>query len=285
MCTRHLSATLLYFSMVHLASADLNQYLIRTTEWLVDHSSVVCVADFTDTEVGAPRILHVFKGDVNGVRWPLKEPKFNGRHYLEPPANGTVKLLFIGKRNELWQTVGLARQQPTYVRNIRDVFYGVDQYGNVHLTESSLFRGVRTQIAKQKSASVSRRRHCHAKVSGIEAPAYFPLEGSEETYVLVVDFNVERRDHFVARLKDGNVAERIHAIKELAGLDDPVAVSAIKTATHVSSVQPSFVYDWHDKIVREQSDETVRNSAKKALAGISEATDETAGGRKGNAAH
>jgi len=253
---------------VRFTLADLNQYMIRTTEWLVDHSSVICLVEYSnDPSVASPKLLRTLKGTPEEIEWPLKKADFDGYFYYGPPARGAVRLLFVGGENELLQAVDLGRSQIESPR-LHDVFYGVDRYGNLHLTESSLIDGIRDRLNALPSPPVARRRDStHFDRSGIEAPASFPFECGDETFVLVVDFTVARRDHYLAELQSGDCPERLHAIKELSQLEDPKATAAIEAAakTKASSVLPSHVFRWSDRRVHSQAEETVRSAAEAAL--------------------
>ena len=194
--------TFLCLSPLRPLHADLNQHMVRTTEWLVDHSTVICIANFSD-EGGnpKPKVLQTIKGDSKALTWPLKEADFDGYHYLGPPATGTVRLLFVGENHELWQAVDLGRH-PISSPTLHQVFYGVSQYGEVLLTESSLMDAIRTHMAAQPGTLVKRRNtSTHFSRSGIEAPRSFPFENGGETFVLVVDFNTGRRDYYIKQLQ------------------------------------------------------------------------------------
>lgn len=249
-----------------VAHADLNQYMIRTTEWLVDHSKVICVAEFEDAiSDSMRRVLTTIKGDAKSVKWPLKKPKSDGYMYFGPPSKGTVRLVFIGENHEMWQAVQLGRHagdSPT----LHDVLFGVSQYGKLYVTESSLIDAIRTQMAAPPSNSVVRFRSSpHFGRSGIETPPSFPFENGGETFVLVVDFNERRRDHFLRQLKAGDCAERLHAIRELSQLEDSAAGAGVEAATRAVGVTPSHVYRWSDRRVHSESDDSVRLAAQNAL--------------------
>lgn len=266
MTVRLLLLPLLCLCSLRAAHADLNQYMIRTTEWLVDHSRVICVATFDEKDQGSNgKVLATIKGDASAVTWPLKTPAFDGYHYYGPPTRGTVRLLFIGDNQELWQSVEMGRY-PIDSPTLHDVFYGVDQYGKVHLTESSLVDSIRAHIDARASKAVTRRKTSpHFSRSGIEAPPTFPLENGGETFVLVVDFTEKRRDYYLEQLKSGDCAERLHAIKELSELNDPQAYAAIEAATRASGVEPSYSFDWSDRRVHMQADAQVQTAASETL--------------------
>ena len=248
------------------AQCDLNQYMVRTTEWLVDHSSVICVARFGDKEQeSTDEVLASIKGDTSTLKWPLKKPPFDGYLYYGPRTGGTVRLLFIGDNQELLQSVELGKH-PVDSPTLHDVFYGVDQYGNVHLTESSLMGSIRQQMKARPSKVVTRRKTSpHFDRSGIEAPPDFPFENGGETFVLVVDFTEKRRDHFMEQLKTGDCAERLHAIKELSQLDDSKAYAAIEAATQTSGTSPSYSFDWPHGRTDLRADARVRTVASETL--------------------
>lgn len=266
MTTRLLLLLLLCLCSLRAAHGDLNQYMVRTTEWLVDHSRVICMAQFDEEEsISSGKVLTAIKGDASTVKWPLKEPHFDGYYYYGPPARGTVRLLFIGDNQELWQAVEIGRY-PINSPTLHDVFYGVDQYGKVHLTESSLIGSIRAHMNARPTNAVTRRKTSpHFGRSGIEAPPDFPFENGGETFVLVVDFTEQRRDYYLEQLKDGDCAERLHAIRELSQLDDPKAFAAIEAATRASGVEPSYSFHWSGRRVHVQTDELVRAAASEAL--------------------
>lgn len=256
----------LYCSMTSPTFGDLNQYMVRTTEWLVEHSSLVCVAEFEDAKSDVVRqVLYTFKGDSKALKAPLKKPAFDGYHYFAPQANGLVRVLFIGDDQTLWQSVGLTKSlldTPT----LYDVFYGVNQFGNIHLTESALLTAIRAQINAEPTKPVRRYEgSTHSKRSGINAPAEFPFECSDETFVLVVDFTERRRDYYLQHLKEGNFAERLHALHELSQLDDPLAKAAIEAATKASNIDPYFSFAFDNRPASEQRQELIRSIARRAM--------------------
>lgn len=274
MTARYLLILMLCLCSPGTAHGDLNQYMVRTTEWLVDHSSVICVAEFDDEKPNSIRkVLTTIKGDATALNRTPKKPSFDGYPYFAPPAGGAVRLLFIGENQELWQAVTL-RRYPTERPTLHDVFYGVDQYGQIHLTESSLMDAIRAHMAAKPSKSVTRRKSSpHFGRSGIEAPPYFPFESGGETFVLVVDFTERRRDFYLSQLKSGDCAERLHAIRELSQLEDTMAHAAIEAATRASGVSPSHMLQWSYRGVPHQSDrpdDMVRNAARDALKRIAE---------------
>lgn len=254
------------FCPLNAARGDLNQYMLRTTEWLVDHSQVICVVEFEGEDSDSvARVLRTIKGNAEAVQWPLKRMDHDGYPYFGPPPHGLVRLLFIGENNELWQSVQLGRS-PLESPTLSEAFYGVGQYGQVYLTESSLVDAIGAQLRAARSRPVTRRRtSTHFERSGIEAPQSFPFENGGETFVLIVDFNERRRDYFLTQLTEGDCAERVHAIKELSQLHDTQAMTAIRAATAATDVEPSHAFSWSDRSVHSQADEVVRAAARDAL--------------------
>ena len=122
-------------------------------------------------------------------------------------------------------------------------------------------------MAAKPSQPVPRRKDSmyFYRHPGIEASHKFPFETSEETFLLIVDFTVARRDHYLAQLRQGDCAQRVHAIHELSHFDDPKALAAIEAATKPSSVEPSYVFKWSDRRVHSQTGDVVRSAATAAL--------------------
>jgi hypothetical protein len=264
--------TTLVFWIAGAASvkADLNIYCIRSIEWLVDNSEVIAVVrESEDDERDEPTVLRTLKGDVSRIKWPLKKSPHDGLSYYGPPSDGPVRLVFVRGTSELLGGVKLGRWR--YSRDagkIYDVWYGVTQYGDLLLTESDMFRAIDAQLRVGPSQPIERKKDSlFYERSGIEAPRTFPLEDVNETYVLIVPFNVARRDHYLSVLRTGDAAERIHAIHELSQLIDQKSLDAIREATRCGNVMPAYEFRWSDRSVHELTANDVRRTVNAVLQG------------------
>lgn len=271
---RLLLAALLCLTSMRAAYGDYHQYTILTTEWLVDHSSVICIAEFDDDKSEKTdsfrRVVRTFKGDAKTLKWPLKDAEDLVNYcYYGPSPRGKMRLLFIGENGVLWQAVELGREQSRFDLFLADVFYGTNQYGQIHLTESSLISSIRDHLDSPPSKRVAQRSTAtFFDRSGVTAPLYFPFETNNETYVLIVDFTEQRRDYFLKLLQTGDCAERLHAIGQLAQFDDPVALAGIEAATRASGVEPSHIFALKDPgidVAPVAPDDMVRTAARNAL--------------------
>lgn len=246
------------------AHADLNQLRIRTIEWLVDNSDVIAIYRFGDEQRRDAKLLRVLKGDAKTLKHPLLPTEFDGYHHLEIDSDGSMRLCFVRGDNELLEEIALDREPiidtPTFGR----LLYGVTQYGQLLHSQQALFQRIdrRIESGPGKPVRPNQRRH-HARASGIEASADFPLESSGKTYVLIVPFNEERRDHFCRLLQVGDASQRIAAINELRNFDDAKAIRAIRDALDIGPIQPSYRYYPSGEVRMDRDD--VISTAKLAL--------------------
>jgi len=256
------------------AYGDCHQYTILTTEWLVDHSSVICNAEFDDAKSekidSFRRVVRTFKGDAKTLPWPLKDAEdLENYSYYGPSPRGKMRLLFIGGNGVLWQAVELGREQSGFDLLLADVFYGTDQYGQIHLTESSLISSICDHLESRPGKRVAQRSTAtFFDRSGVTAPLYFPFGTNNETYVLVVDFTEQRRDYFLELLQTGDCAERLYAIGQLAQFDDPVALAGIEAAMRTSGVEPSHIFALKEPgidAIPVPPDDRVRTTARNVL--------------------
>ncbi|MDA1164410.1 MAG: hypothetical protein O3B13_15055 [Planctomycetota bacterium] len=133
------------------------------------------------------------------------------------------------------------------------------------MSESELFKCVEDRIKSGPGTPLPQlKTRPHAERSGVTARTDFPLESSDYTYVLIVPFTVERRDHYLEDLRTGDAVTRIRALFELCQFDDPTARDAIKAATTTRSVRPSL---WRTPQagLTILTSKDVANAAKKAL--------------------
>jgi hypothetical protein len=118
------------------------------------------------------------------------------------------------------------------------------------MTESQLYDALDVRLMSKPSppialkSSAPHRYREHRGFDAVVAPVDFPLEAEDLTYVLIVSFTAARRDHYIRILRTGDAAERMHAIKELSVLDDPVAEQAIREAVTCENVTPTYEYSW-----------------------------------------
>lgn len=69
---------------------------------------------------------------------------------------------------------------------------------------------------------------------------YAQYDTENDTYQLVVPFDTNRRDHYIAVLQSGDAAARIMAIRQLAYFNDDLAKRAITEAINATNVTPAF---------------------------------------------
>ena len=256
-------------SFSSLANADLHQYYIRSVEWLTANSDIIVVVHEGASDNKDQRAIRLtLKGDRTRIKWPLKPVKLKGFNLYAPPDAGAVRVLFIRGRSELLQAVQLDRDQVVQTPTIHDVFYGVTQYGELILSESALIDAIQSQTKAPVSRQLRQRKTSwsspHFARSGVSAPNSFPLESNGQTFVLIVPLNESRRDHFVKKLQNGNASERLHAIWELSQYDDAKAMAAIRAATTIDNVEPSFQRNGSGVFVMVKSAD-VRSKANQAL--------------------
>ncbi|MCP4678231.1 MAG: hypothetical protein GY854_22500 [Deltaproteobacteria bacterium] len=133
------------------------------------------------------------------------------------------------------------------------------------MSESELFKCVEDRIRIGPGTPLPQiRTKPHARRSGITARTDFPLESDDHTYVLVVPFTVERRDHYISDLRTGDAQTRIRALYELSHFDDQTARDALQEATKTREVQASLWHSRTDGLVTLTSRDVVE-AAKKAL--------------------
>ncbi|WP_166826752.1 hypothetical protein [Thalassoroseus pseudoceratinae] len=229
------------------AFADLNQYRLRTIEWLVDNSDTIGVFQVDETK--PPAVLHTFKGDAANIEYPLAPPKFDGYLYFSRMVEGPIRLRFIRGTSELLEEIEIGRRSPIDFPTLLDVYYGVTQYGNVVLSERVLLETLSGRLRAKTGPTIDPNpRVAHARKSGVVAHSDFPLESGGETFVLIVPFTTERRDYFIKMLKDGPAAEKIRAIRELRIFDDPLSRQAITEATRLDSVKSSSVFTQEGRV-------------------------------------
>lgn len=245
------------------ANADLYQIYVQTIEWLTDNSDVIAVVS---SENGHREVQHVFKGDPATFSKKLIPSNRHGYTYFAPQKEGKSRLLFVRGQSELLEEIGLGRNEiyedvPPLLR----VLYGVTQYGQLIMSESDLFKCVEDRIKSGPGTSLPQLKHLpHSERSGVTARTDFPLESSDYTYVLVVPFTVERRDHYLEDLRTGDAVTQIRALFELSQFDDPTSRAAIKAATKTSNVRSSLWRTREAGLTMLTSKDVV-NAAKKSL--------------------
>ena len=261
-----LGALVIWIAGTGSLKADLYQSCIRTVEWLVDNSDVIAVTRKSpDAEGDEPTVLRTLKGDAARIKRPLERPRLEGCTYYEPPTDGPVRLIFVRGRSELLGSVKLGRERLEGTK-VYDILYGVTQYGSLLVTQSDLFDAIDVRLRSGPGRAIARKEDSpHFKRSGIEAPRSFPLEDSDDTYVLIVPFTVARRDHYIEELKSGDAEERLHAIYELYQLVDTKALSAIRDATTCRNVEPTYDFTWSSRTVRVLRTQHVRKAARIAM--------------------
>lgn len=221
---------------------DLYQPYVRTVEWLVDNSDTILVYQRSvDGQTQTP--VRSFKGDASAVSFPLKSMKRDGRDYLQKRAKSSIRLAFIKAPNQLIFETDLARESVMSHPGLFRVLYGVSQYGELIVTQQSLFAAIRNRVENGPGTILARNpRRPHTGSSGTEAPRDFPFESSDFTYVLLVPFTKERRDYHLKRLKTGSASERVDAIRNLADFGDAESWRAIRNAAKATGIQNDVRY-------------------------------------------
>lgn len=250
---------ILFFALVAILvivpqanASDLEEFYVRSVEWLTHNSSLIVVANYSNSE-NTPTVERVLKGNQEGVDWPLKPPVFHNpenNHTLiySPPSDGNIRLLFIAGSGRLLQSVRLDREQQVNRPAMHDVLYGVDQFGNAILSQSELFKCVIENIAT-KPVYLATRKTGWTALEAVSTPPQFSLKNNGDCYYLVVPFTQERQKHFVDLLADGDASERFYAISQLANFIDESSWSEIEAAAELdSTVAPSYQRDSGGKI-------------------------------------
>lgn len=244
------------------AMADLDTRMMYSVEWLVDESdTIVIVRDAQNPEQDHPKVIKCLKGKVDSIVWPLSPLLTRWPDYKNcvPPAAGPVRLLFIRKSSLLLQSVSLGRKKtvpaigwnefftqhdPIPIAGIHSTLYGVTQYGELLLTESSLYGAIEDRIKLSRNP-IQVRTHSYAinEQNSLEAdlkesdkfaysttPNQFPLNHTDEIYSIIVPSDTHRRDYYVNLLRNGSTFDKIYAVNELAVMMDPLAQAAVRTA-------------------------------------------------------
>lgn len=259
------------------ARADLNICKMYSVEWLVDTSDAIAIVRF-DSDEGFvnPQVVKTLKGDSKALRWPMS-PVEDKATYLKSQAGGKLRLLFVRGQSALVQSIQLARHRDDSSPSVFGTIYGVTQYGELLLSESSLYKGIEQRLRAAKTNSVARMRKDTSSLSADKFPIVlgatpwtFPLENAGEMYLIRVPSDEDRRDHFLELLKDGDSVEKIFAIEELSRMRDLKAHAAVRAATQCE--RATTIY--HNSVVGQEVDEwnvqSVRDAAFRAVQFIDE---------------
>lgn len=225
---------------------DLYQIRIQTIEWLVDQSDTIAFIRFQEDK--APEVLRYIKRRMEDLKFPLDEPAPAGYSYLRYPHKSVTRLCFI-RKNVLLEQIGVGRQDQDEMKLLPQRLYGVSQYGELYLKEQVLFDAVAKRLKKGPGQPVkANTKRPHTKVSGTEAGDGFALESSDETFVLIVPYTTQRRNHYIERLQKGTPHERIDAIRKLRDFGDSLSWKAIRLAGKIESIEPAFDYQPPDGV-------------------------------------
>lgn len=250
------------------ASADLEGRGIYSIEWLVDNSDVVAVVQYSEEgNLDQPTIIRALKGKDKTLGLPLKYPNFDGNDFRSSSRNGLASLIFVRGSSEVLQEIGLARPIPEgYTPELKDIYYGVTQYGELLVTQSALLKAVEDRIQSGPGELLpARNERKDGEKFSVWRPHDFPLTTGEVDYWIFVSLTVERRDHYIEMLETGDATERIFAIDALMDFDDEKALQAIRNATQCSDVAPSYVAHRGYGALKTLTTEDVRARATKAL--------------------
>lgn len=250
------------------AQGQEKQLGMMSIEWLVDESDVIAIVLEKQTPA-EQKVLKTIKGRSESVDWHNLQMA-NRDGFLTPPSQiprnlnhkERVRLMFIRGRGELLQSVSLERSEniasvnqtshPDYKPYPRLGFqtklYGVTQFGELLLTESKLFRTIEDRM-KFAHQPIPLRPNCGKHLGGDGAlparyaPESFALNNDDETYYLVVPYDASRRDHFLSLLANGDAAEKLYAIRELAIFDEASSTNAIERAANCIEAREVFHFE------------------------------------------
>lgn len=244
------------------------EYGMLSIEWLVDESDVIAVVRVKQSPKEYT-VLRTIKGKPESIDWSVV--RFEKRvGFFEPPSLGSfreddgerARLLFVRGKGELLQSVSLERSDfiesvnktthPDYKPyprlGVETKLYGVNQFGELLLSESKLFRAIEDRMKTVCEpvllrAGVGKYLGGEGELSARYADDSFPLNNDDEIYYLVVPYDTGRRDYFLSQLLNGDAAEKLYAIRELAVLKDEVAWKAIEQAATCNEAAEVFHFD------------------------------------------
>lgn len=253
------------------AQGQEKQYAMMSVEWLVDQSDVIAVVR-EHQNPNEHTVLKTIKGQSESVDWSSIRPQ-NRAEFLDPPSeiswfrnhDEKVRLLFVRVvrgQGELLQSVSVERggslgtvsksTHPDYRPYPRLGFetklYGVTQFGELLLTEAQLLRAIGKRM-NEACEPLPLRPGCgkHPGGEGVlparYAPEQFPLNNDDEVYYLIVPYDTSRRDYFLTQLQNGDAAEKLYAIGELAIFSDESAAKAIEDAAECKEAREVFRFE------------------------------------------
>lgn len=254
------------------AKADLDTRIMYSIEWLVDESdTIVIVRDPQNPGEGNPKVIKCIKGNEASIVWPLTLIKTRWPDYKNcvPPSDGPVRLLFIRGSSLLLQEVSLGRKRaipairwseffskhdPIPIAGISQTLYGVTQFGDLLLTESSLFEAIEARLksvrvpikARPDGGNVYALNSVDFGMSEGKIFAWsnasdeFPLNHSDEHYSIIVPCDTHRRDYYLNQLKNGFVSEKRSAIRQLGAMMDTEAHAAIRVAVKSDEIELGY---------------------------------------------
>lgn len=251
--------------------AQEKQYGMMSVEWLVDQSDVIAIVR-EHQNPNEHTVLKTIKGQSESVDWSSIRPEVRSG-FLDPPSeiswfrnhDQKVRLLFVHVvrgRGELLQSVSVERggslgtvsksTHPDYKPyprlGVETKLYGVTQFGELLLTEAQLLRAIGNRM-NASCEPLPLRPGCgkhlggEGELSARYASEQFPLNNDDEVYYLVVPYDTSRRDHFLAELQNGDAAEKLYAIRELAVFRDESAAKAIEDAAGCKEAREVFRFE------------------------------------------
>lgn len=251
------------------SNADLNMYKIYSVEYLVDISDAILIARF-DNEDGYvnPKIVKIIKGNSKDLAWPLF-PEEGDATFMSWIGKGKERLLFVRGHSQLVQAIGLARQKSINQTDLYRTVFGVTQYGELLLTESSLYKCIDERLRATKTPIIPSRRN-YSMRSGLavvygETSEDFPLTNDSEIHCLVVPSDENRRDHFLEMLKNGDAVEKMFAIGALSSFKDAQSEAAVRNSIQCDSSTTVFRGGIFTQEIHESYVKTIRNTAAKAV--------------------
>lgn len=255
------------------AAADLESRILYSVEWLVDNSDVIAIVRHGEDAMPTdPIVLRTLKGTNKPLGKQLRYRKFDGNDFRSEPVNGHAAIIFVRGSSEVLSETVIARQVPEgYAPNLKDIYYGVTQFGKVLVSQAELIEAVESRVESGPSPLLMPRdkpgysRSQNATDFNMYSLVGFALTVGEVEYGIRVSLSVERRDHYIKVLRKGNAAERISAVGYLLDFDDEQALQALREATECNDVTPAYMADRGYGALKALTADHVRKRAQRAV--------------------
>src|SRR5690606_30116886 len=153
-----------------------------------------------DLPHGPEAVVRTFKGDPETLSWPIANRQRNPSDGYGQDGQGCLRLLFVRGNAELLQDVTLARRPADARSDLEQYFYGVNQYGEVMMTENQLLTAVEARLKTPATPQVALRQG-QPKYFW---PGTFLLDDGGRTYHFLVPMDQNRRDYYLEKLRTGD---------------------------------------------------------------------------------